>query len=77
MSWFLANWYIVIAIIALCVFVGFLVYKFIGLPTKEKIKLLKANLLKWVNLAEDSLGSKKGKENLKWYIVYLLIISLF
>lgn len=66
MNWIIDNWYIVIGILALLAAGGYLIYKFLGLPTKEQVIKIKALLLYWVTLAESELGSGTGQLKLRY-----------
>lgn len=66
MNWIIDNWYIVIGLLALLVTGALLIYKFLGLPTKEQVTKIKALLLYWVTLAESELGSGTGQLKLRY-----------
>jgi len=75
MEWLINNWFVVIGLLAIVVGVGFAVYKFAGLPTKEQISKIKEWLLLAVTQAEKELGSGTGA--LKLRTVYDLFITKF
>lgn len=75
MNWIVENWYIVFGILALIAAGGMLIYKFLGLPTKEQVTKIKALLLYWTTLAECELGSGTGQ--LKLRFVYDLFTEKF
>lgn len=75
MEWLLENWFVVIGLLALAVSTGFVIVKFLGLPTKEQVKKIKAWLLQAVIQAEAELGGKTGK--LKLSVVYDAFITKF
>jgi amino acid permease len=75
MNLLIENWYILIAIAALLITVGLVIYKFLGLPTKEQITKIKALLLLWVTEAESKLGSGTGQIKLRY--VYDLFTAKF
>lgn len=75
MEWLMANWFILVGIIAFLVVIGLAVYKFAGLPTKTQIAKIKEWLLYAVVQAEKELGSGTGK--LKLLSVYTVFIARF
>jgi len=66
MNWFADNWYVVFGIIAFVVVVGFAVYKFLGLPTKDQVEKIKQWLLYAVTIAEQKMGSGTGQLKLRY-----------
>lgn len=66
MEWIMENWYLCIVAVAILVAVGFAIYKFAGLPTKEQIIKVKKLLLYWVILAESELGGGVGQIKLRY-----------
>lgn len=64
-----------IGLLALIVTGGILIYKFLGLPTKEQVTKIKALLLYWTTLAESELGSGTGQLKLRY--VYDLFSEKF
>jgi hypothetical protein len=75
MEWFINNWSVLVAIVAILVVAGFVVYKFAGLPTSEQVSKIKEWLLLAVTRAEKELGSGTG--TLKLRIVYDLFMTKF
>ena len=75
MEWFIENWFVALGLLALVGFGIFLFVKFLGLPTNEQIKKIKAWLLQAIIDTEAELGSKTGK--LKLSKVYDLFITKF
>lgn len=75
MNYIIENWYIIVGILALIISLGLVVYKFLGLPTKEQIKKIKEVLLYWVIEAESEFGSKTGLVKLRY--VYDLFVARF
>lgn len=75
MSFLIDNWYVIMGILALLIFAGYLVYKFAGLPTKEQLDRIKELLLYWVTEAEKELGSGTGELKLRY--VYNLFVNKF
>lgn len=66
MEWFIENWYIVIALLCCGAVMGVAVYKFIELPTTQKMELFKKALLELVTKAEEEIGSGNGQEKLEY-----------
>lgn len=75
MELLITNWYIIIALTAVVILIGALVYKFAGLPTKEQITKIKEWLLYAVTKAEMELGSGTGVIKLR--TVYDAFITKF
>ena len=75
MEWLIENWFVMLGLVALLVSMGFLVVKFLGLPTNEQVRKIKAWLLQAVIEAEKNLGGKTGKVKLS--VVYDAFISKF
>lgn len=75
MDFIIDYWYIVIAVLAICIAIGFTIYKFAGLPTKEQAIKIKEWLLWAVIKAETELGGGTGKIKLRY--VYDLFILRF
>ena len=75
MEWLVNNWYLVVAAIAVVVFVVIAIMKFFKLPTDQQIANLK-EWLKWaVTEAEKELGSGTGQMKLR--LVYGWAIDKF
>ena len=75
MEWLIENWFVVVGLSALVLALGFAIVKFLGLPTKEQTKKIKAWLLQAVIEAEKELGNKTGKVKLS--VVYDAFIVRF
>ena len=75
MKMLVENWYIIIALVAVFVVAGCIVYRFLKLPTTAQIEKVKAWLLWAVTNAEKELGSGTGK--LKLRQVYDLFVLRF
>lgn len=75
MEWIIDNWFILLGLVAVLIIVGWLVYKFFGLPTKEQIAKIKEWLLWAVTEAELELGSGTGQLKLRY--VYDLFVARF
>lgn len=75
MEFFINNWYIIIAIIAVIVFIAIACVKFLKMPTDRQIKNIKEWLLFAVIKAEKKLGEKTGVAKLRF--VYDLAIVKF
>lgn len=75
MTWLIDNWYIAVGFTAIGAAVGISVYRFILLPTGEKIKNVKEWLLWAVTKAEKKLGGGTGK--LKLREVYDMFVERF
>lgn len=69
------NWYVLVGILSLIVFAGFLVYKFIKSPSSEKTTKIKKWLKNLLTKTEENLDSKEGQTKLRK--VYNLIIKTF
>lgn len=66
MEWFVDNWYIVVAILALITTVGIMINKFWKLSNVEKIKKIKNWLLAVVIEAEKIYGGNTGQAKLSY-----------
>lgn len=75
MDFIAKNWYLIVAGIAVIIFVVFACVKFFKLPTAKQIENLKKWLRYAVAQAEAALGSKTGA--LKLQMVYDMAISKF
>ncbi len=75
MKMLVENWYIIIALVAVFVVAGCIVYRFLKLPTTAQIEKVKAWLLWAVTNAEKELGGGTGK--LKLRQVYDLFVQRF
>ena len=75
MNWFVDNWYVVLGISAVVVVLGIVIYKFLGLPTKDQIAKIKEWLLYAVTEAEIELGNGTGQ--LKLRLVYSWFVDKF
>lgn len=60
MNWILENWFLLIIAIAVAIAVGLAVYRFIELPTPEKLKKVQEWLLFAVTMAEVDYGNGTG-----------------
>ena len=69
------NWYLFIAGVGVAAAVGFMLYRFFKLPTKEQIAKIKEWLLYAVTEAEKELGGGTGQ--LKLRQVYDLFVQRF
>lgn len=69
------NWYIIIALMAVCGLAGYAVYRFFKLPSVSQILKVKEWLLWAVTNAEKELGGGTGK--LKLRQVYDLFVQRF
>ena len=74
-EFFIAYWYIILAIIALLIGIGIAVYRFLKLPTEEQKQAVKEWLLWKVTEAEKELGSGTGQ--LKLRMVYDAFVARF
>lgn len=75
MNQLIENWYIIIALIVLLIFVGGIIFAFFKSPSEMQLRKVKAWLLLAVTKAEAELGSGTGK--LKLRFVYDLFIDKF
>lgn len=75
MEWFIDNWFLIVAAVAVIIAVVYAVRKFLGLPTDQQIDNFK-EWLKWaVTQAEKELGSGTGQ--LKLRRVYDMAVKQF
>lgn len=75
LEWLVANWSIVVGIIALIAMVVVAVIQFMKLPTTEQRKKIQKCLLSWVIEAERDLGGGTGKVKLS--TVYGTFVTAF
>ena len=75
MYWLIENWFILVCFISVCLMIGIMIYKFLGLPTKEQIEKIKVWLLQAVVEAEKELGNGTGA--IKLSKVYDMFIAKF
>lgn len=75
MEFFIDNWYIFVAAIAVLVAIGITVYRFFGLPTDKQLLKVREWLLYAVTKAEKDLGGGTGK--LKLRQVYDMFLTKF
>lgn len=75
MEWLMNNWFIVVGLVALVVFVVYLCVRFFNMPTKQQIACVKELLKYWVMEAEAQLGSGTGQAKLE--LVYYWFTSQF
>ena len=75
MDWIIENWYVAVGLVAFLVAFIWMVYVFLGLPTKSQISKIKEWLLWAVAAAEAELGSETGI--LKLRMVYDMFIARF
>lgn len=75
MEFFVDNWFIIVAMAAVCGSIGAAVWRFRKLPTAEQIESVKEWLLGVVTEAERELGSGTGA--LKLRQVYDLFVARF
>lgn len=75
MEFFIDNWHIFVAVIAVLVAIGITVYRFFGLPTDKQLSKVREWLLYAVTKAEAELGGGTGK--LKLRQVYDMFLSKF
>lgn len=75
MEWIIENWYVAVGLVALLAAFAWMVYVFLGLPTKSQISKIKEWLLWAVAAAEAELGSETGI--LKLRMVYDMFIARF
>lgn len=75
MNILIENWYIIIAVIVLLLFISWAVILFFRQPTEKQLEKVKAWLLLAVTQAEAELGSGTGKLKLRY--VYDLFIVRF
>jgi hypothetical protein len=75
MDWIINNWYLIVGGIALLVGLGYVVCKFLGLPTKSQVEKIKEWLLYAVTECEAALGSQTGV--LKLRMCYDMFVARF
>lgn len=75
MKWLIENWYVIIGLFAIAVFVIAMVVKFHRMPTEKQKEALKEWLKYGVSMAEIDLGSGTGQ--LKLRKVYNMAIEKF
>lgn len=75
MSFFIQNWYLILAAIAVVAVGGYCIYVFIKKPTSVQIQSVKEWLLWAVTQAEKELGSGTGQLKLRY--VYNMFIERF
>lgn len=75
MEFFVDNWFIIVAMAAVCSSIGVAIWRFHKLPTAEQVASVKEWLLGVVTEAERELGSGTGA--LKLRQVYDLFVARF
>ena len=75
MEFLIQNWDLVLVVVCAIGGLGFMVYKYLTLPTSKKKESIRKNLLNLVIEAERLYGSKKGKE--KFQFVYGMLSTTF
>lgn len=75
MKFFIDNWFLLVAVVAVLVSSGLTIYSFYKKPTTEKIESVKEWLLFAVTEAEKKLGGGTGQ--LKLRFVYDMFIQKF
>lgn len=75
MEWFISNWYIVLAHIAVIVCLVLVCYNFINWPTSEQLKKVREWLVYACLQAEKELGSGTGQMKLR--MVYDMFLTKF
>lgn len=75
MEWLIDNWFILVGVLAIVVFVVVYCWKFTGMPTDEQIRCVKEWLKYAVAMAEKELQSGTGQ--LKLRLVYQRFIETF
>ena len=75
MEWLIDNWFILVGVLAILVFVVVYCWKFTGMPTTEQIMCVKEWLKYAVAMAEKELQSGTGQ--LKLRLVYQRFIETF
>lgn len=75
MDYFISNWYIVLAVLAILAAAGIAVYRYFNLPSEAQLAKVREWLLWAVTEAEKELGSGTGK--LKLRQVYDLFVTRF
>lgn len=75
MSFFIQNWYLILAAIAVVAVGGYCIYVFVKKPTSVQIQSVKEWLLWAVTQAEKELGSGTGQLKLRY--VYNMFIERF
>lgn len=66
MDFIINNWYLIIAALAVIIFIAYKIYVFLQKDNSEKIFKIKNWLLSAVILAEKQFGSKTGALKLSW-----------
>ena len=75
MMWLVENWFIIVGIVAVAVFIGYVVGCFFKLPRVNQIVAVKDWLLYACLEAEKELGSGTGKAKLRR--VYAMFLTKF
>ncbi len=75
MNFFINNWYLIVAGVAVLAGAGYSVYVFVKRPHTEQLKSVKEWMLFAVTRAEKELGSGTGKLKLRY--VYDMFIAKF
>ena len=75
MKFFIDNWYIILAALAVLAAGGIAAYRYFNLPSEEQLEKVRQWLLKAVTEAEKELGGGTGK--LKLRQVYDLFVTRF
>ena len=75
MEWLIDNWFILVGVLAIVVFVVVYCWKFTGMPTDEQIRCVKEWLKYAVAMTEKELQSGTGQ--LKLRLVYQRFIETF
>ena len=65
MKFFIDNWYIILAALAVLAAAGIAVYRYFKLPSEEQLEKVRQWLLKAVTEAERELGGGTGDLNLR------------
>lgn len=72
MEWITANWFLVVALVAIIGVAGAAVYRFVGLPTEKQLAKVKEWLLYAVSIAEKEFGGGTGKLKLRYVYDWFL-----
>ena len=75
MKFFIDNWYIILAALAVLAAAGIAVYRYFNLPSEEQLEKVRQWLLKAVTEAERELGGGTGQ--LKLRTVYDAFLTKF